>query len=206
MNKRNLIMGVLSLLLCPLLAKAETLTGAALNNAVSAANQSINSIGSITGKFIQTNPNGSSSGGKFWLNRPGKLRFEYAAPNPLLLVSNGKEVSIGNTKLKTVQRYPLRSTPLFFLLKPNVNLANDVSIISARKEQGFTILTLRDKKREANGDLNIIFNSSMKLIEWSIKDRQNQITRVQITEITAGTLLPASQYYIPDPPKTRITK
>lgn len=199
-------MGALSLLLCPLWAKAETLTGAALNNAVTAANQSINSIGSITGKFIQTNPNGSSSGGKFWLNRPGKLRFEYAAPNPLLLVSNGKEVSVGNTRLKTVQRYPLRSTPLFFLLKPNVNLANDVSIISARKEQGFTILTLRDKKREANGDLNIIFNSSMKLIEWSIKDRQNQITRVQITEITAGTLLTASQYYIPDPPKTRITK
>ena len=59
------------------------------------------SVKSMTGEFIQFGPNGEQTGGKFFIERPGKLRFNYEAPSAIRVISDGKAVVIGNRKLRT---------------------------------------------------------------------------------------------------------
>ena len=211
-NRRLVLASILGALFTPSLsinsANAAVLEGSARNEAIARANTAINSMGRIEGDFVQINPNRTSNGGKFWLNRPGKMRFEYGAPSPLLLVSDGSDVVIVDKRLRTTERYPLRSTPLYFLLKPNVNLGQDVLVSSVEAVNGKLILICRDRQNQASGELRIVFSANMKLEEWSIKDRQNRVTQVRISNIRNSGALPASQFYVPLPkrpsnPKSR---
>lgn len=178
-------------------ANAAILQGNARTDAINRANVAINALGRIEGDFIQINPNRTSNSGKFWLNRPGKMRFEYAAPSPILLVSDGSDVIIVDKRLRTTERYPLRSTPLYFLLKSRVNLSQDVLVSSVETQNGNLILVCRDRQNQANGELRIVFSESMRLEEWSIKDRQNRITQVRISNISNSGALPANHFYVP---------
>lgn len=178
-------------------AMAAPLEGAMRQEAIRRANSAINALGRIEGDFIQTNPNQTSNGGKFWLNRPGKMRFEYSAPSPLLLVCDGSDVVIVDKRLRTTERYPLRSTPLYFLLKPSVNLNQDVIISTVENFNGKLMLALRDRQNQASGELRLVFSPSMQLEEWSIKDRQNRVTQVRIANVRSSGPQPASQFYVP---------
>lgn len=184
-------------------ANAEALSGEALQGAVRRASAAINALGRIEGGFIQTNPNQTSNSGKFWLSRPGKMRFEYDAPSPLLLVCDGSDVIIVDKRLRTTERYPLRSTPLYFLLKPNVNLSTEVSVTSAQTLNGKLILTVRDRRREADGELRLIFSRNMQLEEWAIKDRQNRTTTVRLANILQSNSSPPSRFSVPLPKTKR---
>ncbi len=189
-------------------ANAAELQGNARLEAITRANSAINALGRIEGDFIQINPNRTSNGGKFWLNRPGKMRFEYSAPSQLLLVSDGSDVIIVDKRLKTTERYPLRSTPLYFLLKSRVDLNRDVLVSGVENQNGKLILTCRDRQNQANGELRIVFSANMQLEEWSIKDRQNRITQVRISNVTSSGALPQNHFYVPLPrrpsnPKSR---
>jgi outer membrane lipoprotein-sorting protein len=211
-NRRLVLFSLLGALLAQNLyssnASAAALEGSARQEAIIRANNAINSLTRIEGDFIQINPNQTSNSGKFWLNRPGKMRFEYGAPSQLLLVSDGSDVIIVDKRLKTTERYPLRSTPLYFLLKSNVNLSQDVLISSVESANGKLILICRDRQNQANGELRIVFSSNMRLEEWSIKDRQNRVTHVRISNTRNSGAQPASQFYVPLPkrpanPKSR---
>lgn len=211
-NRRLVLFSLLGALLAQNLyssnASAAALEGSARQEAIIRANNAINSLTRIEGDFIQINPNQTSNSGKFWLNRPGKMRFEYSAPSQLLLVSDGSDVIIVDKRLKTTERYPLRSTPLYFLLKSNVNLSQDVLISSVESANGKLILICRDRQNQANGELRIVFSSNMRLEEWSIKDRQNRVTQVRISNTRNSGAQPASQFYVPLPkrpanPKSR---
>ena len=46
----------------------------------------LNGIRSLEGGFVQIGPNGELDQGHFYLVKPGKLRFEYQPPSPLLIV------------------------------------------------------------------------------------------------------------------------
>ena len=70
----------------------------------------------MQGEFVQFGPRGEQTGGKFFIQRPGKLRFNYDDPSPMRVIADGKNVAIGNTKLKTWDLYPLSKTPLSLLL------------------------------------------------------------------------------------------
>ena len=94
---------------------------------------SMNATFSFQGDFMQTAPNGAVSRGKIWLQRPGKVRFEYDAPNPLLIVSDGVTMVQHDRDLETYDRVPLSATPLNYFLKENINLANDTQVIALQK-------------------------------------------------------------------------
>ena len=76
----------------------------------------LNSIRTLKGSFVQLDPNGNLEEGDFYLEKPGRMRFEYRPPSAVLVVSDGDTVAVKNTKLRTVDRYPLTDTPLDLLL------------------------------------------------------------------------------------------
>ncbi|MDP3896181.1 MAG: outer-membrane lipoprotein carrier protein LolA, partial [Mesorhizobium sp.] len=96
-------------------------------HAASSAAQKIadhfSSVQTMSGEFVQFGPRGEQTGGKFFIQRPGKIRFNYEAPSAYRVVSDGKSVVISNSKLKTSDLYPLSKTPLKLLLDERIDLS-----------------------------------------------------------------------------------
>ena len=111
---------------------------AAAQAAPSAAAQKIadhfSAIRTMTGDFIQFGPRGEQTGGKFFIARPGKLRFNYEAPSGFRVISDGKSVVIDNRRLNTMDLYPLSKTPLKLLLDDRIDLSG--KRVKSVKEDG----------------------------------------------------------------------
>ena len=88
----------------------------------------VQGLGSAKGRFVQTDARGTRTQGTLYLQRPGKARFAYDAPAGLLVVSNGANVNIWDSRLKTYESYPLSKTPLNLLLAREVRLDRGVVI------------------------------------------------------------------------------
>jgi outer membrane lipoprotein-sorting protein len=199
MNRRSLLLAT-PLLLLPELVLAQALPKADQGAVTQAVGRAVNTITRLQGRFTQTNPDGSNVGGRFWLQRPGKVRFEYDAPSPLLLVSDGTNVVLQDRRLRTTDRYPLRQTPLYFLLKANVDLARDVIVTGVERRGGNYMLAMRDRRREADGELLVSFDQATNLLEeWTIRDRQGRSTRVRLSDVSQGGAINASLFTDPGP-------
>ena len=190
--------------LLPQAARAQTLTGAARDTAIADVTRAVNAVTRLQGRFSQTDPDGTVVTGQFWLQRPGKLRFEYDAPSPLLMVSDGSTVAVQDRRLNSVDRFPLRSTPLWFLLKERVDLATEVSVAEAVRRDGKLYLTMRDRAREAEGQLTVVFEErDRSLEEWTVRDGQNRSTRVRLVASSVPARIDPRLFILRDPPSRR---
>jgi len=145
---------------------------------------SMNATHSFQGNFVQVAPNGEVSRGEIWLQRPGKVRFEYAAPNPLLIVSDGVTLVQHDRQLETFDRVPLSATPLHYFLKENINLANDTEVTAFQKLPGQWIVTARDGSGQQEGAITMVFDAeTLALQTWVISDDFGGQTRVQLSNL-----------------------
>lgn len=165
-------------------------------------NESLNAITTLRAEFTQVAPDGSAERGILTLRRPGRLRFEYAAPSPLLVVAGGGTVAIRDSELGTTDRAPLRSTPLWWLLKDEVDLAADARIVSIWQEDGFVYSTLADPEGEMEGEIVFLFDASTyQLTEWFAVDSLGLTTRVILDSIETG-IDPDPRLFVMDEPET----
>ncbi|MFN0265103.1 LolA family protein [Tepidamorphus sp. 3E244] len=154
---------------------------------LSRANLSLNQLQQITGDFVQVGPDGSRAEGKLYLQRPGKLRFEYDPPSKLQIVSDGFWVAIQDRKMKTTEKYPLATTPLKIILANNVDLGRDAFIRDIYTQEGFVTVTLQEKAGEADGSLVLIFDSqTYDLRQWTVTDAQGLDTSVALSNIATS--------------------
>jgi len=155
---------------------------------------------SAKGDFIQTDARGRTTRGVFYMQRPGKARFEYAAPSGLLIVSDGSNVNVQDRRLKTFDRYPLGSTPLILFLSRRVRLSEGVEVTRVvRSADGFQLFA-KDGKRQAEGSIVLAFaGNPMRLTEWTITDAQGGRTRVQLSSLQPVSGLSPSLFVLRDP-------
>ncbi len=145
---------------------------------------SMNATHSFQGDFSQIAPDGAVSKGKIWLQRPGKVRFEYDAPNPLLIVSDGVTLVQNDRQLETFDRVPLSATPLNYFLKENINLAEDTEVTAFQKVPGLWIVTARDGSGQQDGSMTLVFDANtLALQTWVITDDFGGATRVQLSNL-----------------------
>ncbi len=145
---------------------------------------SMNATTTFQGDFTQVAPDGSVSSGKIWLQRPGKVRFEYNDPNPLLIVSDGVTLVQNDRQLETFDRVPLSATPLNYFLKENINLAEDTEVTALQKLPGNWIVTARDGSGEQDGAMTLVFDAeTLALQTWIISDDFGGMTRVQLSNL-----------------------
>src|SRR5215207_6709142 len=69
---------------------------------VERANAYFNAITSLVGDFVQVGGDGRKLSGKLYLQRPGKIRFEYDAPATLEVIADGSSVAVRDLKVTEV--------------------------------------------------------------------------------------------------------
>jgi outer membrane lipoprotein-sorting protein len=157
----------------------------------------LNSIKTMRGAFTQIGPQGQVDQGKFYILKPGKIRFDYNPPNPTLVISDGVGIAVYNTKLNTANRYPLTGTPLNLLLSDHLDLKRSSSVTGVQHSPGELIVTARASDRNATGNITIVFTDpGLDLRQWTIVDAQGLPTTVSINNVQQGVDLPESAFKI----------
>lgn len=143
-------------------------------------------VKTMMGEFVQFGPRGEQTGGKFFIERPGRLRFNYEKPSAFRVVSDGKSVVISNRKLKTADLYPLSKTPLKLLLDERIDISGN-RVQSVREEDDLTTITLSDKTVFGNSTITMMFDpATYDLRQWTIRDAQGKDTTVMIFNVEQG--------------------
>jgi outer membrane lipoprotein-sorting protein len=161
----------------------------------------LNTLKSVQGHFLQIDAKGRTDRGEFYIKKPGRVRFEYAKPNPNLIIADGTTVAIENSSLKTTDRYPLLSSPLRLLLSDNVDLNSDSRITAVTKEQGALTVTASENSGPAPGRITLTLadsGSGLELRQWEVVDAQGTRTMVAINDMRQVADIPARLFVIED--------
>ena len=164
------------------------LIGEERDAAVVRINGYFNGITSLQGSFEQVDSSNKRATGRFYVQRPGKLRFDYAPPSSLRIISDGHSLAIEDSELKTIEKYPLKSTPFRLLVSETVELEKDARIVGAEAAEGLLAVTLEDKNHDAAGQIKLVFETDpeVKLKQWVVYDAQGLATTVTINDLSAG--------------------
>ena len=157
----------------------------------------LNTIHTMEGGFLQIEPSGQSDTGKFYVMKPGRIRFDYDPPSPTLVIGDGLSLAVYNTKLNTVNRYPLSSTPLNLLLSDNIDLKRSMAVIGVEHQPGELIVDARSTDRRSTADMSIVFSDpGLELRQWTIVDAQGLPTTISLTNVQQGVTLDAASFKI----------
>lgn len=153
--------------------------------AIKRANAYLNSIGTLVSDFVQTGADGRKIAGKLYLQKPGKLRFDYAKPSPLEIIADGTSVAIRNRRLNTQDVYFISQTPLKFLLKSNIDLAKDTKILDVTSNSDSTSIRIEDRATlGGTSRITLVFKTSdFSLIRWAVNDAQGGDTAVALSNV-----------------------
>ncbi len=182
-------------------AFAQTTLSAEDREALGLAQAYLRGLTAAEGRFTETGAGGQTRSGRFWLQRPGKMRFEYSTPQGLLVVADGNNVMRYDPRLNTFQQVPLSQTPLSTFLSRNVSFDQGVRVDAVtRRPSGAFAVTVRDARRPNEGHAILAFaGTPMRLQEWTVVDAQGSRTRTRLTELRPATGLAASLFQLRDP-------
>jgi outer membrane lipoprotein-sorting protein len=145
-----------------------------------------NSFRTLKGEFTQISPKGNMSTGTMYISKPGKMRFDYAAPNPFLLVSDGKWVTLKDRAKERGDQVPLSATPLRIVVAPEVDLLRDTNVLGFEQADGISQVVLEDKKGTVSGRITLVFDESRnELQQWVIVDGKGRRTTVTLSNLEA---------------------
>ncbi|VWX54831.1 outer membrane lipoprotein carrier protein LolA [Novosphingobium sp. 9U] len=171
--------------------------------------EALRAISTLRANFIQTDRSGQSVSGVLTIKRPGRIRFQYQQGVPLLIVGDGKALTLVDYEVKQVQRWPIGNSPLGALLDPS----RDVGKFGTLKPTGnpnVISVEVRDRKHPEYGIITLIFTrkasapGGLELSYWVSLDSQNKRTTVQLSNQQYGVAVPDSAFRWRDPrPNTR---
>ncbi len=146
----------------------------------------LNDLKTVQTTFTQVNDDGSLSTGRLWLDRPGKMRFEYDPPNSAVVLARSGSVQIFDPKSnQPPEQYPLRRTPLSLVLARNVNLGQANMVVGHDFDGTATVVTAQDPKAPENGRIELMFTDDpIELRKWVIHDNAGGQTTVLLGPLT----------------------
>lgn len=142
-----------------------------------------NSVQSMTGNFTQVDPDGSRRTGDFYMQKPGRVRFQYDPPSPVELIANGQSVAVRDRSLNTQDITPLNQTPLRFLLAERVDLAGDPAVTGIFQDDRFITVTMQHQvPMMGTYRLLILFDAKTSALkQWVVTDPQGYDTQVTLS-------------------------
>ena len=151
--------------------------------AIEKANAALNSFSTMSATFSQVGGDGGRLSGTVWVQRPGKLRFEYNKPSVLEVVSDGSTVLVRDRKLNTSDPYPISQTPLKFLLSSRIDLARDTKVRSVSASGGDVNILIEDSSTlGGTSRITLTFDNDVaNLKRWRVVDAQGSTTTVSLS-------------------------
>ena len=158
----------------------------------------LNGIQTMTARFRQHSSGGGAASGSLWLARPGRMRFEYDPPSPILLIADRFYVYYVDKQLAEMSKVGLKSTPAWFLLREPITFDDLVVTWLERGANGLGV-TVVDPAEPDNGSLTMLFTNQPALRQWTIVDQQRKTTTVSISEVQFGVALDPELFVYRDP-------
>jgi outer membrane lipoprotein-sorting protein len=165
---------------------------------VERANAYFNGLHTLVGDFVQVGGDGRKLGGKIYLQRPGKLRFEYAAPATLEVVADGSSVAVRDRKLATQDLYSIGQTPLKFLLRERIDLTKDNRLVDVGSDADGVRVVLEDRSTlGGTSKISLFFDDKVEtLTRWRIVDPQGFLTTVTLSNLDRSRRVDAKLFTI----------
>jgi outer membrane lipoprotein-sorting protein len=160
----------------------------------------LNSIHTMRGSFLQVGPEGDVAQGQFFLVKPGRIRFQYDPPAPMLIVSDGRTVAVQNLKLNTVDRYPISQTPLDLISGDDIDLRHNSDITGVIHQQDALIVKAHSGNFGVHADIAFTFaEPTLELRQWVVVDNQGLATTLALRNAQIGVEIPPSEFILPRP-------
>jgi outer membrane lipoprotein-sorting protein len=142
----------------------------------------LSSVQTLVGNFVQVGPDGRRTEGKFSIQKPGRVRFEYAPPSPIDVIADGQSVVVRDRKLATQDLFPLSQTPLRFLLADRIDLLRDTNLVGVSADDVFVTVTIEEKQALIGTHrLMLMFGAKdLQLRQWTVTDPQGYDTTVAV--------------------------
>jgi outer membrane lipoprotein-sorting protein len=148
----------------------------------------LSSLQTLVGNFVQVGPDGNKTKGDFYIQKPGKVRFEYEAPSPIDIIADGSSIAVRDRKLATQDIYPLSQTPLRYLLSDRIDLLKDTNVVNVTTDDLFVSVTI-EEKQALIGTSRLMLMVGAKdgqLKQWTVTDPQGYDTTVAVYNLDSS--------------------
>ena len=161
----------------------------------------LNQIGTVRGRFVQITSTGHFSEGDLYLRRPGELRFEYDDPVPLLLISDGHTMVMYDKSIESASQIPLSQSPLWFLTRDPINFSDTVEILAVERGQGALLVSMLGESALGRAQVDLLFSDSpLELRRWTVVDQEGYIIQVSLVDTQFDVALDDSLFQYRDLP------
>jgi outer membrane lipoprotein-sorting protein len=159
----------------------------------------LNSIETLVAPFTQTSEEDGNADGTFYLSRPGKLRWEYNPPTPILIIAKGSLLTYYDSELNQVSHISLDDSLSGFLTRENINFdSKDIKVTKFSKENGIIRVTIKQKHKEEDGELTLKFSDkSMSLLGLSITDAIGKTTIIDFITLVYNKPISKKLFSLP---------
>ena len=149
----------------------------------------LSSLQTLVGNFVQVGPDGTKTKGDFYIQKPGKLRFEYENPSTIEVIADGSSVAVRDRRLATQDIYPLSQTPLRFLLADRIDLMRDTNLVGVYADDVFVTVVIEERQIIAGTHrVMLMFGAQdFQLRQWTVTDPQGYDTTVAVYNLDART-------------------
>jgi outer membrane lipoprotein-sorting protein len=203
--KKLLIALLFALLAVPVHAQQD-LSAADQAALVQKAEIYLNNITTLKSRFSLMGSDGMIETGMFYLQRPGRMRFQYDPPHADYIVADGLLIHYWDDGVKNYSNAPIGSTLADFLLKKKIRLSGELKVTSVRRPaDNKLVITLVQAKNPEAGDLRLLFtenpqSGNLSLDKWRVTDATGNVTETTLTNVQTGTKLDP-KLFIFSPPK-----
>jgi outer membrane lipoprotein-sorting protein len=158
----------------------------------------LSSLQTLVGNFVQVGPDGSKTKGDFYIQKPGKVRFEYDDPSPIAIIADGSSLAVRDRKLATQDIYPLSQTPLRFLLSDRIDLLKDTNVVSVTSDEVYISVTIEEKQALIGTSrlMLMIGTKDGQLKQWTVTDPQGYDTTVAVYNLDSSKKVDPSLFKI----------
>jgi len=155
----------------------------------------LNDIDTLESRFVQISSNGAYAEGRLLIDRPGKFRFDYDPPHPILMIANGLSFLYYDRELQQASFLPLWETPLWFLIRDEVRLSDDFQVLAVEQQAATLRITLRDRDAPDVGTVTLVFSDRpLTLKKWELVDSQGIVTQVSLVDPKFGVAIDDDQF------------
>jgi outer membrane lipoprotein-sorting protein len=158
----------------------------------------LSSLQTLVGNFVQVGPDGTKTRGDFYIQKPGKVRFEYDPPTPIDIIADGSSLAVRDRNLATQDIYPLSQTPLRFLLSDRIDLMKDTNVVNVTADDVFISVTIEERQTLVGTSRLMLMIGARdgQLKQWTVTDPQGYDTTVAVYNLDSTKKVDPSLFKI----------